>query len=163
MKLHELLKVIITKTFEHEEKRLRQREIQLVNENHQLGGSSDGFRHMGKIFTNLEQRLISKGRFTSVQPSMAHAVDLYLEDYNLIGYDKIRVNQAIMLVLKDTRATQDIRDALPECLVDVLPWGKDCPRTRPEAYTLVDNPRSYNQYLQLREKIEFYLASKMLY
>lgn len=163
MKRYEIMKGIIESLFEHEERRLKARELQLVRENHHLGGSSDGFRHRGKLFTNLDPRLVSRARFTGPSPSLVQAVDLYFEDRNLINYDKIRINQALALVLQNVHSAQDIRDALPECLVDLLPLGKDCSRTRSEAFTLADKPRSYNQYMQLREKIEFYLASKMLY
>jgi hypothetical protein len=149
--------------FEHEIKRLRNHELELVRENANLGGSSDGFRYNGKVFTQQETKLISRGKFTVPNVEMLPAVKLYLEDSNLIDYDKLRVNQAMTLVLKDTKSTQDVRDALPECLVQLLPSYRQYQRTRPEAFTLSENPRSYNQYMNLREKIEFYVASKMLY
>lgn len=163
MTLKEICDSLTKAIFEHEYNRLKDAEIKFVKENHSLGGSSDGFRYQGAIFTNLEPKLISKGNFSSLNPKMIPAVELHMKDFHTINFDRMRVHQALALLLRDAKSQQDIRDTLPECAVDVLRMGKDCPRTRPEAYTLVDNPRSFKQYVELREKIEFYLASKMLY
>ena len=46
---------------------------------------------------------------------------------------------------------------------DLVPAIARLERSRPEAYTLAENPRSYNQYMKLREKIDFYVASRLLY
>ena len=167
MTLKEICDSLTKAIFEHEYKRLKKAEIKFVKENHSLGGSSDGFRYQGMIFTNLEGKLICKGNFSSLNEQLITAVEMHIKHFHTINFDRIRVHQALALVLRDAKSQQDIRDTLPECAVDVLRMGlrmgKDCPRTRPEAYTLVDNPRSFKQYVELREKIEFYLASKMLY
>jgi len=77
--------------------------------------------------------------------------------------DKERIRQALTLVLRDCRSFQDMRDALPNALKDFIPGSNRLERTRPEAYTLEDNPRAHAQYMKLREKIEFYIAARLLY
>jgi hypothetical protein len=56
-----------------------------------------------------------------------------------------------------------MRDALPNALKEFIPGAQRLERTRPEAFTLQDNPRAYSQYMKLREKIEFYIATRLLY
>lgn len=157
--INEIVKVI----FEHEFRRLKQTEVRLIKENQELGGSGDGFRYQGAVYTNLQTNLISRGQFKPPMASMIPALAEFAEDSKTIVFDEYRTKQAMVLVLSGTKYRQDVRDALPECLVTFLPFLKDCSRTRPEAYTLADKPRLYNQYFELRDKIEFYLASKMLY
>jgi hypothetical protein len=40
---------------------------------------------------------------------------------------------------------------------------KPIARSRPEGFTIMDDTRKYKQYQMLREKIEFYTVTRLLY
>lgn len=148
--------------FEREEAHLAKREQAMVTRNAQLGGSTDGFRHMGLIYTQLTQGR-SRGTYKILEASLVPEMDAVLADRKTISDDKDRIRQALTLVLRDCRSFQDIRDALPNGTKEFIPECRQLERTRPEAFTLADNQRSYTQYMKLREKIEFYVATRLLY
>lgn len=149
--------------FEREEEQLNRRALKMIPRNIALGGSTDGFRHMGVIYSELSGSMRKQGKYPPVDRSLTGELDAILAERKTIEYEKDRIRQAFTLVLRDCRTFQDMRDALPNCVKDLIPECRHLDRTREEAFTLADNPRSYTQYMQLREKIEFYVASRLLY
>jgi hypothetical protein len=161
--LYYSIHTIVNFLFEREEAHLRQREEKLVAKHMAAGGSRDGFKHMGKVYTQLTGAAISRGKYDRLSSDLAPEASSIMTVRRVIEADRSRIQQALYLVLKDTRTPQDVRDALPNCLQDLVPTAKGLARTREEAYTLRDNPRAYSQYMMLRDKIEFYVASRLLY
>lgn len=149
--------------FEREEANLVKREQAIVAKNTQLGGSSDGFRHHGLIYTGLAGGMRSRGNYTRLNPELVPEMSALLTDRKIIEADKERIRQALSLVLRDCENLQDVRDALPNGVREFIPGCERLERTRPEAFTLAVNKRSYTQYMALREKIEFYVATRLLY
>lgn len=149
--------------FDREEAHLAAREEEIIRRHGAEGGSKDGFRHMGMVYTRLTGQYRSRGTYDRLHPSLAPQMGAILTDRKILTADKDRIKQALALVLRDTRTFQDMRDALPNSLHTLVPECKGLERTREEAYTLRDNPRAYSQYMQLRDKIEFYVAARLLY
>ena len=154
-----LLKVL----FEREEVFLLKREKSLIEKFTQSGGTPDGFRHMGVIYSLLEGGDRARGTYTCLPVEMIPEMDQVLSERATMQADKERIRQALTLVLRDCKSFQDMRDALPNALKDFIPGSNRLERTRPEAYTLLDNSRAHAQYMKLREKIEFYIAARLLY
>lgn len=149
--------------FSSELKRLRKNEIELVHRNQKLSGRMDGFWYKGALYSDLDPMLKQRGTKGSLHPSLLEAVENHFRDEAEVSFDRVRVKQALALILRDCRTFQDIRDALPNSLKDVIPMVAKLERTREEAYTVKNDPRAYKQYLKLRDKIEFYNAAKLLY
>lgn len=162
-RLFDNITAIIKFLFDREEANLAQREVAVMNKHAIDGGSKDGFRYMGKIYTQLNRQSRVRGTFDRLHPSLVPEMGAIQTDRKIVEADKDRIKQALALVLRDTRSHQDMRDALPNCLKDLIPECQRLERTREEAYTLRDNPRAYSQYMMLRDKIEFYVASRLLY
>lgn len=154
---------LLGKLFEREEAQLTRREHAMVAKNTQLGGSTDGFRHMGAIYTQLTGTARRRGSYGRLDPSLAPEIDVLISERKVLAEDKDRIRQALTLILRDCQSLQDMRDALPNGVKNFFPELAHMERTRPEAFTLADNPRSYTQYMKLREKIEFYVATQLLY
>ena len=154
-----LLKALSDREVASFEKRKRA----FVNRNMALGGSSDGFRYMGLVYTDLEPQMRKMGKYDRLHPSLAPELEAILAEEKTFKFDMERIKQAFALVLRDCRSFQDMRDALPNCMKDLIPEIARLERTRPEAFTLAENERSYKQYMKLREKIEFYVASRLLF
>lgn len=150
--------------FEAEERRLGKERDQFAFENARLEPTAaDGFLYGSIYFSTLEPSLRSKGKRGPVSHSLVPALDAHMKDRKQIEFDKVRVSQALAIVLKDCRTAQDIRDTLPNCLTEVFEQTKTLPRLNEEAFTLRDNPRAMKQYQKLKELIEFYMVSRMLY
>lgn len=162
--LYQIVTLVTTALFKHEFDNLTKREANLISRHFSMGGSSDGFRYMGLTYTELQGQSRSRGRYDLLKKELVADMDALIEDRQTVENDLQWVRQTLVLVLKGCRSDQDIRDALPNSLKDMLPSHiSRLERTRPEAWTLAENERSYKQYMKLREKIEFYTATRLLY
>ena len=149
--------------FEREEVFLIKRERSLIDQYIKRGGKPDGFRHLGVIYSLLESGDKARGSYGCLPTEMIPEMDLVLAEKATLAADKERIKQALTLVLRNCKTFQDMRDALPNAMKDFIPGAQRLERTRPEAFTLQDIPIAYRQYMKLREKIEFYIATRLLY
>lgn len=161
--LFDLVTNILNYLFDAENNQLNSRQMALVPRHAALGRSQDGFRYQSSVYTHLSGQSKKMGTYDSLHPSLVPEMDLIVSERSTNQAERARIRQALFLALKDTSSFQDIRDALPNCLQDLVPVCRGLERTREEAYTLAHNPRAYYQYMQLREKIEFYVATRLLY
>jgi len=155
--------VFLKAIFEREEVFLQKRERSIIDLYLKGGGKPDGFRHVGVIYSILQTGDKSRGSYGTLPVSLIPEMDQILLEKATMAADKERIRQALTMVLRGCKTAQDIRDALPNALKDFNQDIQRLERTRPEAYTLENNPRAYSQYIKLREKIEFYIAARLLY
>ncbi|TIN00984.1 MAG: hypothetical protein E5Y34_11045 [Mesorhizobium sp.] len=148
--------------FEREEAQLHKREVAMITKNTSLGGTPDGFRHLGMTYTLIAGHR-GRANFGRLNQDLVSEMTEITDERQATQNEKDRIKQAFTMVLRDCHDYQDMRDALPNCVQDLIPECRTLERTRPEAFTIADNPRSYTQYMKLREKIEFYVASRLLY
>ena len=162
--INEIIKALTSALFMAETKRLKKRELELVAENRSLSsGHYDGFFYQGRFYTDLDRSIASKGIKASLHPSLVPSMERHIKDRREVEFDRLRVMQALALLLKDVRTAQDLRDALPNQLAEMIDQIKGMERSRPEGFTLMTDPRKIKQYQKLREKIEFYTAARLLY
>src|SRR5690606_14141496 len=135
-----------------EEEHLKKREHALISRNAALGGSADGFRHMGVAYCDLTGAARSRANLPRLHSSLVGELDAIRDERKTLAYEKDRTRQALAMVLKDCVDWQDIRDALPNGLEGFLPETKSLERTREEAFTLKDDPRAHDQYMRLKDK-----------
>lgn len=162
--INEVIKALITALFKAEDQRLHRRELEMVSENRKVSAEHyDGFFFQGHYYTDLDRKLASKGIKSGLHPSLVPSMDQHIKDKKEVEFDRLRIRQALALSLNGIRNNQDLRDALPNQLAEMIDQIKALPRHRPEAYTLMDDPRKFQQYQKLREKIEFYAVARLLY
>ena len=162
--INEIIRALTRALFSAESKRLRKRELDLVAENRSLSSEHyDGFFYRGQFYTDLDRSLAAKGIKASLHPSLVTDMGRHTKDKKEVEFDRLRVKQALALLLKDVRTAQDLRDALPNQLAEMIDQIKGMERSRPEGFTLMTDPRKIKQYQKLREKIEFYTAARLLY
>ena len=162
--INEIIKALTSALFMAETKRLKKRELELVAENRSLSsGHYDGFFYQGRFYTDLDRSIASKGIKASLHPSLVPSMEAHAKDKEEVRFDRLRVKQALTLLLKDVRTAQDLRDALPNQLAEMIDQIKGMERSRPEGFTLMTDQRKIKQYQKLREKIEFYTAARLLY
>ena len=164
VQINEIIRALTDALFSAEIKRLRKRELDLVAENRSLSSEHyDGFFYQGQFYTDLDRSLAAKGIKASLHSSLVPSMEQHIKDKKEVDFDRLRIRQALALSLNGIRNNQDLRDALPNQLAEMIDQIKALPRHRPEAYTLMDDPRKFQQYQKLREKIEFYAVARLLY
>ena len=162
--INQIIDGLIVALFEHENKRLKKRELELVSENRKVTAERyDGFFYQGQFYTDLDIAFAPKGIKTSLHPSLVPSMEQFMKDKREVEFDRLRVKQALALILKGCRTAQDLRDALPNQLAEMIDQIKSMPRSRPEGFTIMDDPRKFKQYQTLKEKIDFYTATRLLY
>ena len=162
--INEIIRALTDALFSAETKRLRKKEFDLVAENRSLSSQHyDGFFFQGQFYTDLDRSLASKGIKTSLHPSLVPSMERHIKDKKEVEFDRLRVKQALALLLKDVQTAQDLRDALPNQLAEMIDQIRGMERSRPEGFTLMTDQRKIKQYQKLREKIEFYTAARLLY
>lgn len=163
MSTKKIIDALVGVLFKKENDRLRAFTLKLVKENYRLGGATDGFIYAGTYYSDLPDSMKSKGKRGSLHHSLEPQMVEYLKDETITNFDKVRIEQALALVLRDARSWQDVRDALPNGLAEMLMETKSLPRTRPEAYTLIGNERAERQYAKIEPLIQIYLASRLMF
>lgn len=162
--INQVIDALISALMKPENTRLKKRELELVKENRKISsGNFDGFFYQGSYYTDLDKSVASKGIKSGLHPSLVPSMEIHVQDVKMVKNDQHRMKQALAIVLKDCRTAQDLRDALPNQLAEMIDQIKDLPRQRPEGFTLMADPRKFKQYQSLREKIEFYTATRLLY
>lgn len=58
---------------------------------------------------------------------------------------------------------QDIRDTLPDFLVDTLAETKALSRTQKEGFTIQGDARALRKFEKLKEKLALYRAGRLMY
>ena len=162
--INQIIRALTDALFSAEIKRLRKKELELVAENRSLSSEHyGGFFYQGQFYTDLDRSLAAKGIKASLHPSLVPSMMQHTKDKKEVEFDRLRVKQALALLLKDVRTVQDLRDALPNQLAEMIDQIKGMERSRPEGFTLMTDSRKIKQYQKLREKIEFYTAARLLY
>ncbi len=160
----EFIDQLVSSIFRAERKNLRIRELTFIYENRKLSSNhSDGFYFSGKYYSDLVNSLVSKGTKGFLHISLVPQMQAYVKDKSMMEFEETRVRQCLVLVLQPCASSQDYRDALPNLLVEKVSSLRELPRTRPEGYTLENNPMQMKQYQKLREKIEYYNTLGLFY
>ena len=162
--INQIIDALIVGLFRAENSRLKKRELEMVSENRKISAEHyDGFFYQGQYYTDLDRALAAKGLKSGLHPSLVPQMERHMKDKREVEFDRLRVKQALAIVLKGCRTAQDLRDALPNQLAEMIDQIKPIARSRPEGFTIMDDPRKYKQYQMRREKIEFYTVTRLLY
>ena len=162
--INQIIDALIVGLFRAEKKKKKKRELEMVSENRKISAEHyDGFFYQGQYYTDLDRALAAKGLKSGLHPSLVPQMERHMKDKREVEFDRLRVKQALAILLKGCRTAQDLRDALPNQLADMIDQIKPIARSRPEGFTIMDDPRKYKQYQMLREKIEFYTVTRLLY
>jgi hypothetical protein len=91
----------------------------------------------------------------SLPESCWEDMEKFLLDKEQLDWDSKAFWQIMFSLISPCTSLQDVRDALPDFVAELVPELSVLPRTQPEAFTLSE-PRVVRQYQKLREKMEFY-------
>ena len=165
---HKLIDSIINKLFENDKEILDNQVVELTqNNNIKKNNTYMGFRHMGKTF-------ISKGHVPfrnrgkqSILPSLAFELTTagtkIVQQANNLERDEKEIRQILFKLLDHCICKQNIRDSLPEPVVQLFPDIACMPRIVPVAHYMDKDKLTRNEFDRLLPKIEAYAISKLFY
>jgi hypothetical protein len=159
---HKIIGAILDRLFGPERRRFKQWVDRLCQQNQALHGRV-GFLYEGVHYWPSTITYENKAEKKPVDESLVPEMDSYLKDKAIIDLDEHHVRQCLFNLLFPCDDGQGRRDALPECLVGIVPAFQGMPRNRPEAWSIQENARALRQYQTVLPKIEMYVAARMIY
>lgn len=122
-----------------------------------------GFLYLGRYYRPSHVEGPDPTGVKPLDPTLYATVDAFLADEKLVDTDKAFIRQGLFTILDPCKDMQEVRDALPECLVDFLPELKELERNADECWTIASNPRAIRQFEKVRPKLEAYAVARMIY
>jgi hypothetical protein len=159
------LNVILDMLFEAEHNQYIKRLNALIEENDKnLGYRTEGFNYLGTCYGRNGKRLTAKGG------SLLHrltipAVSKLMNFKKTLDWDRELIHQTLARMIAPCLTLQELRNVLPECMVNLNPrWDLvKYTRTEDPAYTIKNDPQKFRQYEKILTKIEAYCAMRFLY
>lgn len=160
--VYPMLQSILQKLFKAEYRRLAQVIIDLIKKNEEITGPADGFTYAGNYYA--KQGLPrGKRNYKFLDYSLHSEMDRYLKASKDIVEDQRQISQILMRILAHVFSEQEVRDALPECIIDTVPEVTHLKRTMTEAYTIKNDERAWRQYQKILPRIQFYSVTRLMY
>lgn len=128
-----------------------------------LGPQTHGYLYMGVFYKPSDYPYRGKPKEVKVlHPSLSSQMDDWLKAKAAVEHEKALIRQTLSLVLEPCQTIQDIRDSLPECLIETIPELTRMERQREPAFTLSNNVRAMRQYEKILPKMEEYAAARFI-
>ena len=158
---------ILKRLFVAEERRIISDLEQLVKDDqeiqkHQRGG----FMFNGKAY-RIKDAVTTHKRLYTLHLSLWPKMEVIMGDLKKVKLDRDMIKQLLVKLIENTGHTghplQDLRDAIPECVIDAMsPEVRAYSRTREPTYFL-KHPRDWKEYEELLPTIQFYSAARLIY
>lgn len=139
----------------------------LVKRNDQLQGLGEtvGFMYQGRFYKIAAgKRPPMYGERAIMHDELIPGMMKYLQASARLVTECTLVNQMVFRLTQGCTSRQDIRDALPECIVvqDKLLDLNQYTRTRPAAFTLEGDERAMRQYKKVEPLFMYYAGTHLL-
>jgi hypothetical protein len=150
---HQILEAIILRIFQYETGRHRQ----CIDEIGREGGIYSGsFLFRAKTYRMSNSQSGSGIRRMALPEHVWDKMDLLTKDIERVEEDSRQIWQILFSAIFPCTSLQDVRNVLPDFVVEKIPELATFPRTEPEMFTVQDDRRLMRQYANIREKIELY-------
>lgn len=150
--------------FAAEERRLARATDALCEANQEAhGGSpSDGFRFQGRAYRH---SLTPPGgrNFTSLHLSLWDRMTAHVADQQRLEDDRASVKQLLFRLIEPCTCEQHVRDAVPDCVADLLPEPYLSLGRMGSPTGSIHDPRLMRQYQKTLPKIEEYAATRLIF
>lgn len=165
---HKLIDSIINKLFENDKEVLDNQIVELTqNNNIKKNNTYMGFRHMGKTFISKGHAPFRNRGKQSILPSLAFelatAGTKIVQQTNDLERDEKEIRQILFKLLDHCICKQNVRDSLPEPVVQLFPDLASMPRISTVAHYMDKDKLTRNEFDRLLPKIEAYAISKLFY
>lgn len=162
-----VIKQLTKVLFEPEDRRLKSIINELNTSNKKLKTlTTDGFLYGGQFYraSSGTTTVLSAGQAkNTLDFSLNGEMERWFKDHRIITNDASMIRQILWKLLKPCNTEVHIRNALPECLVNLIPHLKTHPRTSEAGYTLREDERAWRQFQKYLPKMELYSVTRLLY
>lgn len=161
--LYQFIDGVLDILFEPEVRRLEGIVTDLDAANREIRGLTiPGFIHNGQTYVPKTAK-VRPSRFPSLAFQLTNRAAEWVLDQKAVEEDRQMIRQVLWLATKDCKTMGEVRDAIPESIVELVPSMRNMQRNREDGYTLQHDDRLYGQYLRIRDKIDVYWACRMVY
>ena len=165
--LYAMQQMILSALLAAETRRLEVQLFSLCQKNsHLLGRTTTGFRYEGKTFITEECSRVTP--FPLLHYDLLDDMEIYAKDRKAIESERSTIKQLLTKLLDIGMEAQQMRNALPECLIQFTPnFIKRLSRTKDQEAVMREDLKlsetTINQFHQWLPKIEMYAATHLLY
>ena len=158
----------IDRLFEFEYKRIEKMKINICEQiSLHRGKLATCFYLSGKLHTPtqyVQQGYHRTPREKPTLPFQLTHLGIELEkDMAIAANDESKIRQILSKLVLPCQTLQDIRDALPECLVQMNHQLKDLTRTKDAAWVIANDKVAMQQYNKALSRIEYYASLHMFF
>ena len=165
--LDKILDFLVETLTQGESRRLTAELLDLDRQNREITRSGhEGFMFMGDEFVPPNARILrSKGVPAVMLDSSLHArMSAFIADRTTLKNDRHQIKQVLFKLSWQATTAQEVRDALPECVVRLSPETfLNLPRYMNEGFLTRTDERATAQYEKVKPKIEYYAAIRLLF
>lgn len=156
--------------FEAEDRRLKKIKDKLVEDNNKLNDTDhicfvfngDYYVHSGMLFHPAYAPSVSSPT-VCLHLSLTDRMQDYLTDKKTVTADRHQIAQILYRILRTLDSLQQYRNAMPECIVSLVPALSSLQRTVPQLEYFNGDERLIRQYNNLLPKIEMYSVTRFIY
>lgn len=166
---YQWIELIMDKLFEPEDRRIDKMVSELNMANSEIKGKQlHGFMHMGKRYIPKEYELVGKALAKKPLPSLAFSLLNQANEFDTevrkLALDRDQIKQVLYKLIYQCNNTQEIRNCLPECVVELLPNLRSMQRTITDPTYLIRNDKfAMKAYEKILPKIEMYSVMRLIY
>jgi len=168
---HQWIDAIVTKLFAPESRRIDKMIEDLNRRNSEIKKKVlFGFMHLGTRYIpeSCKTQVAANRRQQLAMPTLAFELNdkasVFISDVNKVNLDKDQIRQLLFKLLYPTQSLQEIRDALPDCLIPLVPEISGLSRQIDDPTWFIRNDtRALKQYEKVLPKIELYAISRLIY
>lgn len=169
MTVSDIVGHLTTALFEAEDRRTAQRIDKLILEVRDRNEQEIGIHGVIHNGFRLTHSTASQYRGKPVtyhapaRPEHVLEAESILDDLNKVNLDHIKIRQMLVQLLAGLKSAQEIRDTLPESVLDLLPEEvARLPRTQEPGYTLITQAQR-REFQQLTKRFDAYAAARLFY
>lgn len=166
---HQWVDTIVSRLFEPEDRRIAKMVASLNQQNSELKGKPfHGFMHMGKRYIAPEHKSKQQAFARQPLPTLAYTLLNQANDFDSevkkLTLDRDQIKQVLFQLIHQANDLQELRDALPECLVHLVPEVKHLQRMNNDpSWMIRSNKFAVKAYEKTLPKIEMYSVMGLMY
>jgi hypothetical protein len=157
--------------FEAEDRRLKKIKDKLVEDNNKLNDTDyicfvfngDYYVHSSRVFFNPGYAPSVSSPTTCLHLSLTNRMREYITDKKTVDSDRHQIAQILYRILRTLDSIQQYRNAMPECIVSLVPSLSSLQRTADQLEYFNGDERLIRQYNSLLPKIEMYSVTRFIY
>lgn len=158
---------VVKHLFNPELRRLDNMLLDIIKQNEEclILRDTAGFLYQGNFYKRKGWQAPAFGERHPLHESLFKTMQFYQEQTSKLLMEVHMINQMVFRLVQGCLDRQDVRDALPECIVvqDKHMELNKYPRTRPVAYTLDGDKRAMAQFQKVLPAMEYYAGTHLLY